>query len=192
MGPCQRAASNGVATAALVVGIVSVVLCGVFLPGLVAIGLGIAGMAKAGKLGGAKKGQALAGLILGVLSIAIGVGAWALFVSAADRTGEAIGDAVDEALGSADPDTFEIKIDRCELDRGGAAVAEGTIENTASDTRNFEVEVEFVQQGEVVDTGTKVAFDVAPGDSQSWTIDGFVSTGRSVRCSVVAVNNFLN
>ncbi|MFN0026400.1 MAG: FxLYD domain-containing protein, partial [Acidimicrobiales bacterium] len=119
-------------------------------------------------------------------------GSWFLFVSLADKTGEAIGDAVDDAFGAADPDTFEVKIASCESDREGAVLVEGTIENTASDTRNFQVEVEFVQQDEVVDSGIAQVLDVAPGDRQPWTTDGFVSPGQSVRCSVVGVNNLLN
>ncbi len=183
----------------MVVGIVAVVLCAVFLPGVVAIGLGIAGMSKAAKLGGAKKGQALAGIILGVLSIALGVGTWFLVRAAVDKSSDVISDVVDDALGVADPDTYEIKIGRCELDQSGNAIAEGTIRNTplnadrgSAVTRNYQIEVEFIQQGEVVDTGTVLALDVAPRDTQTWTIDGSVAEGGTVRCSVVAVNNFLN
>lgn len=66
-GGAAPAQSNGVAIAALVCGILSLVC----LPplGLVAVPLGIAGMSKAKKIGGNGRGLAIGGLITGILGI---------------------------------------------------------------------------------------------------------------------------
>ncbi len=66
-------ASNGLATAALVLGILGAVIewAGIltFAAGVLAIVFGAIGISKAGQLGGLGKGRALAGLLLGCLAI---------------------------------------------------------------------------------------------------------------------------
>lgn len=60
--------NNGIATAALVVGIVANVCCG-FPAGIVALVLGIIGLNKSKTMCGNGKGMAIAGIILGIISI---------------------------------------------------------------------------------------------------------------------------
>jgi lysylphosphatidylglycerol synthetase-like protein (DUF2156 family) len=73
----QQTQGNGMAVAALVMGILAVVLC--FIPflswilGLLGVIFGAVGMSKANKIGGKGKGLAITGLILGVLGLIIGV-----------------------------------------------------------------------------------------------------------------------
>lgn len=71
---------NGVGVAALVVGVVSLVLAVLiffspfsFILGLIAIILGIIGMSRASKGAATNRGQAAAGLITGILSILVAI-----------------------------------------------------------------------------------------------------------------------
>jgi hypothetical protein len=70
-------ASNGLAVAALVVGIVSLVLFFIpgfaFLLGIVAIVLGALGIARANKMAGKQRGVAIAGLVCGAVGIIVNV-----------------------------------------------------------------------------------------------------------------------
>ena len=73
-------AGPGLPLAALVLGLVSVVLSWVplfdFALGVLAIILGAAGISNADRRGGAGKGMAIAGLVLGLLAVAIAIVFW--------------------------------------------------------------------------------------------------------------------
>jgi len=68
---------NGMAVAAMVLGILAVVLCWVmlvnFILGVLGIIFGALGIARANKIGGTGKGMALAGLITGIFGILAGI-----------------------------------------------------------------------------------------------------------------------
>lgn len=66
-------ARNGLAIAALVLGIVSVVINSFFVPSVLAIVFGLRGRANAALLGGSGRGMATAGLVLGILGAAFAV-----------------------------------------------------------------------------------------------------------------------
>lgn len=83
--------SNGLAIAALILGIIA--LLGSLVPivgwfmwpfALAAIGLGLAGMSRAGKIDGTGKGMALGGLITGVLAVVAAIAWTVILVVAAD------------------------------------------------------------------------------------------------------------
>lgn len=76
--------SNGMAIAALVCGILSIVAC-LFPLGLVAVPLGFVGLKRARQLNGNGRGLAIGGIITGLLGIVAGVAAVALLVFAADK-----------------------------------------------------------------------------------------------------------
>lgn len=68
-GPVQQ--TNGLAIAALVLGILAILSCGA--TSIFAIPLGIAGLIRSKKLSGSGKGMAIGGLITGVIGAVIGV-----------------------------------------------------------------------------------------------------------------------
>jgi hypothetical protein len=78
-------ASNGLAVAALVLGIVSLVLFFIpgfgFLLGVVAIVLGALGIARANKMAGKQRGVAIAGLVCGAIGVIVNVLFIALIVN---------------------------------------------------------------------------------------------------------------
>ena len=81
----QQQQGNGMAVAAMVLGIIALVLFWVpvlnWILGLLGIVFGAVGMSKAGKIGGRGKGMALAGLITGLVGALLGVlfVLWAVF-----------------------------------------------------------------------------------------------------------------
>jgi multisubunit Na+/H+ antiporter MnhG subunit len=80
----QQTQGNGMAVAALVLGIIAVVLCFIvvlnWILALLAIIFGAVGISKANKIGGKGKGMATAGLVLGLVGAILGVVivAWAM------------------------------------------------------------------------------------------------------------------
>ncbi len=180
--------SNGIATASLIVGLGSLVLCMAFVFGLVAVVLGVVGLGRAKERGGAKRGQAIAGIILGVLSMVAGLGTWVTIgqiISSAS-------DSLDSVAGPADRSSYDISMDDCSVGRTGAATASGTIENRSGRDLNFEVVVQFVRAGSVLDEGGTLVFDVPAGDADTWFVGGVVPGGTTVSCKVTEVNNYLN
>jgi hypothetical protein len=164
------------------------VLCFVFAPGVAAIVLGAIGLGKAKQLGGKGRGQAIAGIVLGALSLLAGIGT----VVAINRGADEVEDALDELGGAADPDTFDVTVESCELDEFGTATAEGLIINTSSRQRNYEIVVEFVRDDDVLDSGTTLVFDVDEDDRDTWTVVGTVDESDGVECTVSGVNNVFN
>lgn len=179
---------NGAATASLVVGIVSLALCMAFVGGIVAVVLGVVGLGRAKERGGARRGQAIAGIILGVLSMLLGLGTW----FALAQTISNASDGLESAVGPADRSTYDISVDDCTVSATGAATASGSIENRSDRDLNFEVVVEFVRSGSVLDEGDTLVFDVPAGDVDTWSVDGFVPASATVTCRISEVNNYLN
>ena len=79
-GGAPPATSNGLATAALVVGLIGL-LCLGFLAGIPAVILGYLGLQKSKEIGDIGKGQAIAGIILGAVAIAWSV-LWVVIIVA--------------------------------------------------------------------------------------------------------------
>jgi hypothetical protein len=103
-------ARNGVAIAALVTGLVSLIVgiaisVGVLgvVGGLVGIGLGIGGLRKA-KGGAPGKGMAVSGLIASVLAVVLGA---VVFAAVADDFGDAWNEGWEEGTGAVDSDNGE-------------------------------------------------------------------------------------
>ncbi|HMJ74506.1 MAG TPA: DUF4190 domain-containing protein [Iamia sp.] len=105
-------ASNGMAIAALILGIIS--LLGSLVPivgwfmwpfALAAIGLGFAGASRAGKIGGVGKGMAVGGLITGALALLAAIAWTVILVVAADDVNDDFNDInTDPSNGVCDTD----------------------------------------------------------------------------------------
>jgi len=180
--------ANGPATAALVVGIVALVFCFTVVGGIAAVVLGFLGLARARQRGGAGRGRAVAGLVLGLISVVLGVLTW-LAVGAGFQL---LGDALDGLVGPADPADYAVSVDTCDATGNGGAAATGSITNTSGRTRNFLVRVAFRDDGSVLDNAEDVVYSLDPGDEGTWTVDGSARAGSRLTCAVVAVENYLN
>lgn len=107
--------SNGTGTAALVVGIIALILAFLFFPlglvlGIVAIVLGIVGRRKAGRGEASNSGQATAGLVLGIIATILAAALIAIigavFIGA--------GDEIDDLQGCLDEaGNDQTEIDQC-------------------------------------------------------------------------------
>ena len=187
--PGGAKSSNGLAIAALVLGIISVLCLGP-IAGIVAIVLGVLGMKKSGQTGSGK-GMSIAGLVLGVIGTLIGI----VIIVAVIAAGDDISDSLDDIAGPADSSDYEIDVpaDACSIDEFGSISFEGTIENTAGR------DMSFIVNGEIRDSDTNVVIDtrtayveVAEDSTAQWEITAFVDDPVDIKCKVTGVDNFLN
>jgi hypothetical protein len=176
------------AVAALVLGIVAVVLffsCGLgVLCGILALVFGFIGLGRA-KTSGQGRGLSLAGIVLGAIGVIGGI----LFIVLIAF----VGNNVDDALGSADPDDYEIEPQSCGIDADGYVTFEGTIENTAGRDMDFVVLTEIRDTDEdVVLREPTTIVSVSEGDTTRWEVTAYVDQGANVECSVDGVDDFFN
>lgn len=155
-GP-DHARSNKAATAAVVMGSISIVIA--WLPFVVVAGLALAVLAVAfgvrglrrSRTTGVGRGASIAGTVMGVLGIA------------ASAIGVVLTVAVwNEVVRFAEPGRHDVEVLACDVD-GRRADVEGTITNDSDETHDYTVFVE-------VDGRTEVAIvtDVAPGATERW------------------------
>lgn len=167
------APSNGLATAALVIGILAVLavvtLIGAFVafvPGVAAIVLGVLGLQRAGQVpGGRGRGGAIAGIILGVLGTVASILAFvvvAVFVASSDTA--LIGEE------PAAPDDYEVTDRTCEVE-DGRAVASGILVNRSGAVHGFAVVVEFRDGATPLATRTtELESELEDGSSWGWEV----------------------
>jgi hypothetical protein len=179
---------NGVATAALVVGIVALVFCFTIVGGIAAVVLAIIGLARAKQRAGAGRGRAVAGLVLGLISLVVG----AITLIAVGAGLQLVGDALDGLVGPADPADYDVSVDACSVGGSAQVAASGSITNTSDRTRNFLVRVEFTAAGSVRDSGEDIVYSLDPDESGTWVVEGTATAGARVNCAVVAVENYLS
>ncbi|HSL74807.1 MAG TPA: DUF4190 domain-containing protein [Ilumatobacteraceae bacterium] len=181
--PSDTRSNPGIATAAMVLGIVGVTLA--WVPFLVALGLvaavlaialGIAGLRSA-RRSGANRGHAVVGLATGGGALVISVVGIALTV--------VVLDAYDDYL---NPPPNEVETLECTL-QGSRATMVGELTNLGDDTADFTVLVGFVRPGsDDPDRRARVAVDeVAPGESAQFDAQAQVDLDE-VECVVIEVS----
>jgi hypothetical protein len=187
--PPSGATSNGLALFALILGILAVLCLGPF-AGVVAIVLGMLGLKKASEIG-VGRGQSIAGIVLGgigtVLWVIVGI---ALLAGAAK-----VSDNLHNAVGTADPSTYDVTQASCAVDDVGFITFTGTIKNTASSQKNFSISGEFRDKSSdaVIDTSTDIVTDLNAGDTAQWKMVSTKSeTTTQVTCKVTEVDNWFN
>ncbi len=186
--PPPGSRNNGLALAAMIVGIIgaffSVLVVFFFLAiplGATALGLGIAGRKRAGgRPDGRGRGQAASGIVLGSIAIALGVLGVVLVFFVIDF-GDDIG-------GTANPASYEVDPGSCFFE-DGEAVAEGELENTSGRSRSYEVVVEFEDDdGDRVAQASEDLDDLASGESDLFRIAVTDERGVVDACRVTKVN----
>jgi hypothetical protein len=188
---------NGMAVAALVLGIVGV-LSGLIpllfffaiVLGVLAFVFGLVGRSAAKREPGRSgRGPAIAGAILGVVACALGVVGIVIVAgvfSSVDR-------ALREAAGPAPADSYRITDDSCEIDTAGFAHSRGTITNTSSRSRNYAIRVEFLgPSGTRVGQGTKIVTGLGADQTAQWDALDSVPGVSTVQCRRLGVDNFFN
>jgi hypothetical protein len=188
IGPAKP--GNGLAVAALVLGILTFVCLGP-IAGIAAVVLGILGVNKA-KETGTGKGMAIAGIVLGI----VGTIVFVIAIVAIAVAGDKANDVFDDAIGTADPDDYEVSLppDACQIDPDGFVTFHGTIENTAGREMNFTVNatIKDSSDGVVLDTSSTTVSDIAEGDEVRWEITTVLDEAVDITCNVSGVDNWLN
>ncbi len=181
--------NNGMAVAALVLGILTFVCLGP-IAGILAIIFGFLGMKKAKEIGGTGKGMALAGLILGAVGTVLSVIVFIVFVVAAGTATVAIMDAT----GAVDPANYSIKVTTCETDSAGYPLMAGTIQNKTSSVKSYMFDYEFRDGNNVlIDSGISFLVPIPKNGTIPWDVNSFKSSkAKVVKCEITQVNNWFN
>ncbi len=183
--------SNGLAIAALVVGVLATFFGVLVLPfflslplGGVALGLGIAGRRRAGEVPAAGgNGQATAGMVLGIIGMVLGVLGLVLVLFVID-----FDDSAPDGIGGTAPrSTYDLDEGSCFLEDDDV-VAEGTITNTTDRTRSYQVVVTFVDNGERVARSSDVVHDVEGGEQADYQVQAGLDGDEIDDCRVFRVN----
>jgi hypothetical protein len=178
----DRSATNGPATAAMVLGIIAVAIA--WLPFIVVLGVIAAVLALVfGAVGvrrstatGAGRSRALVGLVTaaaGLVAASLGVILTLVVLDAYDAY--------------VDPGPHDVVITSCEI-VGSRAMASGTLENLGTEPADFSVQIGFVRPGtdNAHRTGRAVLDDVEPGQRSEFEVERQVELD-GVDCIVVEV-----
>jgi hypothetical protein len=173
--------TNGLAIAALILGILAIISCwsvaGGVLFGIAAVVLGIIARRR-DRAAGRRAGVANAGLITGIAGIVLGVGFLVLYIAIVDSTDDLFDDG-----GSADPSTYQLTDDTCEVDSSGEITATGTIENTSDRIRTYRVRARFTAGGDTIDSDSD-SLVVGRGDTRDYELHGDVGDAEGVSCEI--------
>jgi hypothetical protein len=189
-------ANNGMGIAALVLGIVSVVLffaCGAgILAGVLAVVFGFLGMGKAKQIDKGR-GMSLAGMILGVVGVIGGILFLVLVTIGVNKASDNISTNLNNAFGSVDPSDYQLTTDTCKIDNSGTVEFTGTIKNKAG--RDLDViitgEIRNAKTNSLITTTTDTV-STTKGDTSDWSLNTVISNPVDITCKVTEVNNFLN
>lgn len=181
--------NNGMAIAALVLGIVSFVCLGP-IAGVLAVVFGFLGLKKANEIAGRGKGMAIAGLVLGIIGTVVWIIILVVFVFAADKASNSI----DDWGGKADSSDYRLTVEKCETDSLGYPVMSGEIKNLTNSDKSYTFDYEFRDgRGNLLDSGTSFPERIPKNDSVTWSIDSFTSVSSgTIRCEITQVNNWFN
>jgi hypothetical protein len=185
MGAATR--NNGLAIAALILGILTFVCLGP-LAGIAAVILGFLGLKKASEIG-TGRGMSLAGIILGIVGSLI----WVIVIVALAAAGDHVSNAIDDAFGTANTSDYDLTTKTCAVDNAGFVTFSGTIENTASRDLSFTIdgEIRALDGGAFLDS-TSTFVDVPEGATVDWDMVTSLDDPVNISCEVKSVNNFGN
>jgi hypothetical protein len=179
--------NNGMAVAALVLGILTFVCLGP-IAGILAIVFGFLGLKKAKEVG-TGRGMSIAGIVLGAVGTIASIVLLVALLAAADH----VSNNVQDAFGPVDKSDYTLTTDTCKIDQYGAVTFDGTIKNTASkdldvnivgEVRNSKTNVLLTTENDYVTT--------TEGDTVQWTLDTYIDTPTDITCKVTEVNNWFN
>ncbi len=189
--PAPAGGTNGLAVAALVLGVLTFLCLGP-LGAVLAIVFGILGL-RAARQSGVGRGMSIAGIALGGVGVVFDAVVIVLIIAAAGRAGTSL----QHLAGPADPSSYQIHTDSCSVDGVGQTTFTGTITNETSSAKNFTVNAEFRDpaNGLLVDTGDTIVSDIPAGSTSHWQIiadNSQTQSGDRVTCHVSSVDNFFN
>lgn len=183
------APSNGMAVAALVLGILSFFCLGP-LGGVLAVVFGVIGMNKAKEMAGTGHGMSIAGLILGIIGTILWMIVAIVFFVAADEAS----DSFSNWSGTVDSSKYEITIERCGLGSFDSPEMTVTLRNKSSDEKSYILNYEFrTSSGALIASGSSFPETFPANGSKAVEISSFGDSGPSnIRCEITSVENWFN
>ena len=186
--------NNGLAIAALVLGILTFVCLGP-IAGVLAIIFGFLGLKKANEMGGTGKGMSIAGIVLGAVGTIASILFLVLVVFAADQASDSISDSVKNWSGEANASDYNVTVEKCAVDETFDS-PEMTIKvtNKTSGEKNYIFNYEFRSgSGTLIDSGSSFPETIPPNGSKLVEISSFEEvTSPSVKCEITSVENWFN
>ena len=183
----SSSSTNGMAIAALVLGILSFVCLGP-IGGILAIIFGILGMKKAAEIGSGR-GMSIAGIVLGI----VGTLAFVALIIVIVAVGDSASNSLNDSFGAADPSNYEVTTETCEVDSIGSVTFTGSIENTGNKSYSYNI------KGQIRDADSNVLLestndyvDVPEDDTVRWSMTAFLDEPTNVTCAVTGVDNWFN
>lgn len=186
--------NNGMAVAALVLGILTFVCLGP-IAGILAVVFGFLGLKKAKEMGGNGKGMATAGIVLGIVGTVLSIILLIVFVFAADKASDSISDSVKNWSGTADPSSYDLKVEKCGIDSTfDSPMMTIKVTNKTSVEKNYIFNYEFrSSSGALIDSGGSFPESIPANGSKLVEISSFEDTMEStVKCAVTSVENWFN
>ena len=186
--------NNGLAIAALVLGILTFVCLGP-IAGILAIVFGFLGMKKANEMGGTGKGMSIAGIVLGIVGTIASILFLIFVVFAADQASDSISDSVKNWSGEANASDYNVTVEKCAIDSTfDSPMMTIKVTNKTSTEKNYIFNYEFrTSSDSLIDSGSSFPESIPANGSKLVEISSFedVSVG-SVKCKITGVENWFN
>jgi len=186
--------NNGLAIAALVLGILTFVCLGP-IAGVLAIIFGFLGLKKSNEMGGTGKGMSIAGIVLGAVGTIASIMFLVLVVFAADKASDSISDSVKNWSGEANASYYNVTVEKCAVDETfGSPEMTIKVTNKTSGEKNYIFNYEFRSgSGTLIDSGSSFPETIPPNRSKLVEISSFEDvTSPSVKCEITSVENWFN
>ena len=186
--------NNGMAVAALVLGILTFVCLGP-IAGVLAVIFGFLGMKKANEMGGTGKGMAIAGIILGIVGTVISILLLVFVVFAADKASDSISDSVKNWSGPANASDYNITVEKCAIDSTfDSPKMTIKVVNKTSVEKSYIFNYEFRSgSGSLIDSGASFPETIPANGSKLVEISSYEDAkSSSIKCEVTSVENWFN
>lgn len=186
--------NNGLAIAALVLGILTFVCLGP-IAGVLAIIFGFLGLKKANEMGGTGKGMSIAGIVLGLVGTIASILFLVFVVFAVGQASDSISDSVKNWSGEATASDYNVTVEKCAVDETfGSPEMTIKVTNKTSGEKNYIFNYEFRSgSGTLIDSGSSFPETIPPNRSKLVEISSFEDvTSPSVKCEITSVENWFN
>ena len=187
--PMAAPASNGMAVAALVFGILTYVCLGP-IAAILAIIFGFVGLSKSRETN-VGRGMSIAGIALGGVGLVLGTVLFILLIALGSTTSSNLGNIG----GPADTSAYQTTPGNCSVSSSGVATFSGTIRNTSSSKKNFTVHGAFHNKANnaLIDNSSDLVTDIPSGGSAPFTITSTqASSEMQISCNITEVDNWFN
>ena len=189
----RPSANNGLAIAALILGILTFVCLGP-IAGVLAVVFGFLGLKKAKEMGGTGKGMSIAGIVLGIVGTIVSILFLVLVVFAADQASDSISDSVKNWSGEANASDYNVTVEKCGVDKSFDTPSMTIkVTNKTSVEKSYIFNYEFRSgSGALIDSGGSFPETIPANGSKLVEITSFEDATPNVKCEITSVENWFN